>query len=127
MPETPPTAHVRPFTDWLREQSHGRTHDELTEALAEVAAAVRETGKKGTLTLVITIAPFDKGQSHALVVTDAVKKALPQHDRRKTVFFASDVGNLTKEDPMQPAFEGLREVPAPATAEAVELKKGQRA
>ena len=115
------TVHVRPFADWLREQSNGRTHDELTEALAALAASVRETGKKGTLTLAVTIAPFDKGQSHALVVTDSVKVALPQHDRRKTVFFANEAGNLTKDDPQQPTFEGLREVPAPALAEAVEL------
>lgn len=108
--------HTRPFADWLREQSAGRTHDELTEALGEVAAAVKETGKKGTITLTISVAPFDKGMGAALVVTDAVKKVVPQHDRRKTVFYADESGNLTKDDPMQPTFEGLREVPATASA-----------
>lgn len=113
--------HVRPFADWIREQSAGRTHDELTEALAEVVAAVKDTGKKGSLTLTIQVAPFDKGMTAALVVTDAVKKNVPQHDRRKTVFYADDAGNLTKDDPMQPTFEGLREVPA--TSGAIDIKE----
>ncbi len=109
------TEHVRPFADWLREQSAGRTHDELTDALAEVATAVKETGKKGAITLTITLAPFDKGVGSALTVTDVVKKNVPQHDRRKSIFYADDNGNLTRDDPRQPTFEGLREVPAAVT------------
>ena len=109
------TDHVRPFSDWLREQQSGRTHDELTDALATLAAAVKETGKKGSISLTITVAPFDKGNGAALTVTDLVKVALPQHDRRKSIFYADDNGNLTRDDPMQPTFEGLREVPAATT------------
>lgn len=106
------TPHHRPFADWLREQQSGRTHDELTDALAEVVAAVRDTGKKGTLTLQVTVAPFDKTNSAAVMVTDVVKKAVPQPERRRAIFYADDAGNLTRDDPRQPAFEGLREVPA---------------
>ncbi len=115
--------HVRPFADWLREQQSGRTHDELTEALAQLAASVKETGKKGTLTLAVTIAPFDKGNGGALTVTDLVKLALPQHDRRKSIFYADDTGNLTRDDPMQPTFEGLREVTTPTTASTERQEK----
>ena len=43
------TDHVRPFADWLREQQSGRTHDELTEALAALAAAVKETDRKSVV------------------------------------------------------------------------------
>ena len=103
----------RPFADWLREQSNGRTLDELSDALADVSAAVRETGKKGTLTLTITISPVKNGGG-ALVVADQVKALAPKPDRRTSVFYADDHGNLTREDPRQPTFEGLREVPAPA-------------
>lgn len=105
----------KPFAAWLQEQQSGRTHDELTDALAALAAAVKETGKKGVLTLSITVAPFDKGNGAALTVTDVVKVSLPQHDRRKSIFYADDDGNLTRDDPMQPTFEGLREVPAAPT------------
>lgn len=110
-----PDQHVRPFVDWLREQSGGRTHDELTDALAELVIAVKDTGKKGSLTLTITVAPFDKATTNTLTVTDQVKVTLPQHDRRKSIFFGDDAGNLTRENPLQPTFEGLREVPAAPT------------
>lgn len=106
--------HIRPFADFLREQSAGKTHDDLTTGLAEVVAAVKDTGKKGTITLTITVAPLDKN-GNALTVTDSIKKAVPQHDRRKSIFYADNSGNLTKDDPMQPTFEGLRVAPsAPA-------------
>ncbi|MCV2395952.1 hypothetical protein OEB99_16675 [Actinotalea sp. M2MS4P-6] len=110
-----PDPHVRPFADWLREQSSGRTHDELTDGLAELVRAVKDTGKKGVLTLTISIAPFDKATTNTLTVTDVVKVALPQHDRRKSIFYGDDAGNLTRENPLQPTFEGLREVPASPT------------
>lgn len=113
---------TRPFADFLREQSAGRTHDDLTTGLAEVVAAVKDTGKKGTITLTITVAPLDKN-GNALTVTDAIKKVVPQHDRRKSIFYADDAGNLTKDDPMQPTFEGLREVPAIATPITLQEKQ----
>lgn len=113
---SPAEGHVRPFADWLREQSGGRTHDDLTEALAEVVTAVGDTGKKGTVTLTITVAPLDKNGGSALTVTDAIKKAVPQHDRRKSIFYGDKAGNLLRDDPRQPTFEGLTEVPQPVTA-----------
>lgn len=113
-------SHTRPFADFLREQSAGRTHDDLTTALAEVVSAVKDTGKKGTVTLTVTVAPLDKN-GNALTVTDVVKKVIPQHDRRKSIFYADDSGNLTKDDPMQPTFEGLRV--APSTPAPINLQE----
>ena len=113
---------VRPFADWLREQSGGTTHEELSEKLAELAAAVKEVGKKGTLTFTITIAPFDKVDPSVVTVADEVKVNLPQHDRRKAVFYADDFGNLTRDNPMQPTFEGLREVGTPSIIDIKEKK-----
>lgn len=104
---------TRPFADWLREQSAGKTHDDLTEALAEVVAGVKDTGKKGTLTLTITIAPLDKAGT-AMTVQDVVKKVVPQHDRRKSIFYPTASGSLVRDDPQQPTFEGLQALPTPA-------------
>lgn len=116
--------HVRPFADFLREQSGGRTHEELTDALAEVVAAVRDTGKKGTLTLTINVTPLKNGGG-ALTVTDTVKKGVPVHDRRASIFYATDSGSLTRDDPQQPTFEGLQEVPSPVVRELPTLKEKQ--
>lgn len=45
---TTTTDPPRLFADFIAEQSGGRTHEELSVALAQVAAAVRDTGKKGS-------------------------------------------------------------------------------
>lgn len=104
---------IRPFADWLRDQSRGQTHDELGEALHDLVARVRDTGKKGTLQLTIAIEPI-KGDTDVLRVSDEIKLKLPEHDREGSIFYATDGNNLTRTDPRQLTFEGLKEVPAPA-------------
>lgn len=107
---------IRPFADFLREQSKGHTHEELGEALHDLVARVKDTGKKGSLTLVITVEPT-KG-TDALTVADEIKLKLPEHDRDASLFFTDKLGNLTRRDPNQLEFEGLRgldDQTAPAT------------
>lgn len=101
---------VRPFADWLREQQQGITHDELSEALHDLVGSVRDTGKKGTLTFTVTVAPL-KENVDVLVVTDDVKVARPKPDRKSSMFYPDAHGNLTRTDPNQLAFESLHEVP----------------
>lgn len=114
---------VRPFADWLREQSKGATHDELSQALHDLTARVIDTEKKGTLVLSITVQPL-KGQVDALVVSDEIRLKLPEHDRKASLFYPDRQGNLTRSDPNQLEFESLREVPPPnvdlATGEILE-------
>lgn len=100
---------VRPFGDWLREQSAGKTHDELSEALWDLVARVRDTGKKGTVSLTVTVSTM-KGDTDVLVVSDEIKLRLPEHDRKASLFYPDKNGNLTRTDPNQLAFESLREV-----------------
>lgn len=100
---------VRPFADWLREQSSGKTHEELSDALYDLIGRVRDTGKKGTVTLVVSVAPL-KGDSNVLIVADEIKLRLPEHDRKASLFYPDEHGNLTRRDPNQLVFESLREV-----------------
>lgn len=100
---------IRPFADFLREQSGGNTHDELSEALWDLVARVRDTGKKGTVSLTVTVAPM-KGSDNVLVITDEIKLRVPEHDRKASLFYADKTGNLTRQDPNQLTFESLREV-----------------
>lgn len=114
---------VRPFADWLREQSKGTTHDELSDALFDLIGRVRDTGKKGSLQLTVTVAPL-KGDVNVLVVSDEIKLRLPEHDRNASLFYPDRHGNLTRQDPNQLAFESLREVPSrvdPITGEIKEI------
>lgn len=103
---------IRPFSDWLREQSHGKTHEEMGEGLYDLVQRVLDTGKKGTLSLTITVAPMDKDVS-VLVVSDEIKLRLPEHDRKASLFYPGKDGNLSRTDPGQLTFESLREVPPP--------------
>lgn len=103
---------VRPFADFLREQSRGTTHEELSDGLHDLVQRVRDTGKKGTITLAITV-ELMKGSDKAVIVSDEIKLKLPEHDRDTSLFFADSDGNLVRNDPDQLAFESLREVPPP--------------
>ena len=101
MPSTkidPDDIVVRPFADWLLEQSNGNTHDELGEALHDLIARVTDTGKRGSLSLTVTVAPM-KDDLEILVVTDEIKLKLPEHDRKPSIFYPGEHGNLSRKDP----------------------------
>lgn len=90
---------VRPFADWLREQARGHSHEELSQALHDLVVRCQDTGRKGSLTYVVTIDP--KNDEGILVVGDEIKLKLPEHDRAKSLFWADADGNLTRRDPNQ--------------------------
>lgn len=119
------TDHMRPFLDLLAEQSKGRTKEELTEAMHDLVTAVTATGKKGTLTLKLTVEPLKDSDGQMVKVADAVAVSLPRTDRKPSLFYAKD-GNLQRDNPLQQKFEGLREVPAPeAPAESANQKEAK--
>ncbi len=107
------TDRIRPFADWLREQSGGDTHEELGEGLHDLIARVRDTGKGGTLQLTVSVKPL-KDDLNVLIVTDEIKLKLPEHDRKGSMFYADDDNNLVRSDPRQMTFDSLREVPPPS-------------
>lgn len=113
----------RPFATFLLEQNRGRTHQELSVGLRDLVAKVEDTGKKGSITLTITIEPL-KGNEEALQVSDVIKLNLPEHNRGASIFFRGRDGNLQRDDPNQESLFGdLRELPPPpgvnpATGEA---------
>lgn len=75
---------------------------ECEKALEEVVQGVRKTGKSGKLTLVLTVRAADKGpEVETVFLGDAVKAEVPQMDKKQTLFFATDKGQLTKQDPRQ--------------------------
>lgn len=81
----------------------GRLHARLSEQLAAVSAAVVETGKKGTVTLKLTVAPLPRADPNTLVVTGSSASNVPEPDESSptSIFFADDGGNLSRTDPRQ--------------------------
>lgn len=102
---------ARPFMDVLREHRAGRTHDDLTDELQKIVAAVTETNKGGSLTLKIDVKPHGDG---AVMVLAAVTAKLPRAQGGSAIFFVTPENNLERQDPRQ-ADRPLRAIP---TAEA---------
>jgi hypothetical protein len=96
------TPYVRPFADFLREQSAGETQAELSEALRELASRVKNTGKPGTLTLVIKVEPVKA--SDGLAVSDEIRLKLPDYERAGSLMFTDRDGNLIGNNPNQLGF-----------------------
>ncbi len=100
---------ARPFMDFLREHRNGLTHDQLSDALNELVAAVTAENKSGTLTLKIGIKP--SGNSGALEVSAEVKTTPPKSAPGVAIFWPSPENNLVRQDPRQMAMT-LQEIPA---------------
>ena len=103
---------ARAFHDFLREHRGGVTHDDISDALQTVVAAVVEEGKVGTLTITIKIKPL--GKADGLEVSADVKASPPKTTPGVSIFFVSPENNLVRQDPRQQSME-LREV-GPAMA-----------
>lgn len=101
---------VRPFADWLAEQRNGVAATELAEALHDLIAAVGEHVKAGKLVLTIDVAPATKGDASILAVTDTITVKAPKGERGASLFFTTDGGNLSRQDPRQQRMP-LRTVP----------------
>jgi len=93
--------------DFLREHRNGVTHDDLSDALQALVAAVTEEGKGGTLTFSVAVKPM--GKSDGLEVSADVKIKPPKPTPGVSIFFASPENNLVRQDPRQQAME-LREI-----------------
>lgn len=103
---------VRPFADFLIEHNRGAGHTKAGEALQRVVGAVLETGKKGSVTLQVTVEPM-KNAPDTLLTTVVVNEKVPVDPPKAAVFYADDDGNLTRKDPNQLDFDSLKEVEAP--------------
>ncbi len=100
---------ARPFIDTLRELRAGQTEEDLAHELNALVEAVTATGKKGTLTLTITVQKVTKNSDQLLLVDD-VKTKLPKADRGASIFWPTAENNLVRHDPRQGKLE-LRKAP----------------
>jgi hypothetical protein len=91
----------RDFSAILFEINKGDSHRELSEALAELVAAVQLTGKGGSLGYTLKVQPH-QGNSAIVTVTDQITRKVPEADRRTSIFFVDDkTSSLVRNDPHQ--------------------------
>jgi len=91
---------TRPFADVLLELAKGRVHNEASIALQDLVEAVQSTGKKGSVTLTVVVAPSKaEGQ---VEVTAEVKPKPPRSTPPTSLFFITSDHNLSRTNPEQP-------------------------
>lgn len=110
---------ARPFTDSLREYRNGALVRHLTDAQAEVLAAVAKHRKKGSLTLSMTFTP-EEGSERGIQVDASVSIKVPKPSLPKALFYVAD-GGLFRNDPGQ--TEMFEEVVDPVTGEVTDRPK----
>lgn len=103
-------AHVRPFADVLSEVNRGVIADEAATELAKLVSAVQQTGKKGTLKVLIEVAPV-KGNDTIVQVSGAVDVRAPRPASPTSFFYPDDDGNLSRNDPNALPLFPERDIP----------------
>lgn len=103
---------MKPLALFLQEINGGTTHAACTADLAELFKTVQETGRKGALKLVLTVAPGTKGAGiDKVIVTVDRTLALPKADQPADFFWLTEEGEPTRKHPRQHELE-LRDATA---------------
>lgn len=96
----------RAFALFMQDIRDGRTHSELTAALDELLAAVRNTGKAGSISLEIKVKPASRGSEvDKVVITDKVTSKIPKPERGDDFFWVTDDNTLSRNHPRQHALD----------------------
>lgn len=74
---------------------------DVDSAIAEVVQAVQETGKKGAITITLSIERKDTKSGSVISITDKIKQKLPELPTPETYLWSDDAGNLFEDDPRQ--------------------------
>jgi hypothetical protein len=91
---------MRLITDVLRDIRKGRPVEEASMALADVVRAVDETGKEGSVTIVLKVKPAKHGGPEKTLLAE-VKAKKPIAEIAPAVFFSDAEGDLFRIDPRQ--------------------------
>lgn len=91
------------FMNTIMEMRNGQTAVECTQKFSELISAIMDTGKKGVLTLKVTVAPgrMLHGQVKDVEITHACTLTKPEFDPGKSIFYTTEEGELTRHDPGQ--------------------------
>jgi|GEM_PF-5110975 len=108
--EAAPTP-VKTVSSILMEHRGGGLHNEASEELQTVVKAVKDTQKKGSLTITISVEPA-KDDEDSVVLSDTLKVNAPRPTTKPSRWFTDDHGNVSRTNPRQSEITGLRDVSA---------------
>lgn len=116
---------TKPFTLFLAEVNDGNTGAALTADLAELLATVQRTGRSGSLTLKVKVAPATKSQATGSVdkvnLTCERKLELPKPEAPTDFYWLTDAAELSRNHPRQQSLE-LRDVAGSGVVNSSDLK-----
>lgn len=92
--------------DTLREIRSGAFLEDVTAELNDLVRAVRQTDKKGSITIKLDIDPI-KGDADMVTVSDTITTKAPKPEQAPTLFYTTVEANLQLRNPAQPKLPGL--------------------
>ena len=101
------------FLTVLGELRKGLTASELSDDLAALIKSVRDTGKKGGLTIKLEFIPSSGGETVLVTADWSLKEPLP--NKASTTFFTTDDNLLVRHDPRQREMFGVVQGNKPPT------------
>lgn len=112
------------FTDIMSQIRGGFALTVAGRKLEELTKAVRETGKKGSITFTISVEP-DKVDENVVNVVPKIVAKIPEKGFTPGVFFVDENGKLTREDPRQLEMLKEQEAQGIANISAQQSRLGQ--
>ena len=107
------------FLATLQKHRSGGLLSDASTKLAELTAAVHATGKRGKLTIQLSVVPASAGES-CITLHDVVEAKIPRQPAPASIWFTTPAGELLKENPaqveMQPVVVQAEAQPRPFTA-----------
>jgi len=113
---------IRPFDEVIRQINNGQLVEEITNEMTEVIAAVRATGKKGTITVTLALHPRGPNNEQ-MEVRPSIKGAAPELGRPISLFYVNDDDGLQRDDPLQNPLPGITSVAD--AAENIDTETGE--
>ncbi len=104
------------FAAFLVQHSRGEAHERVSADFHELLAAVNEHGKKGSLTLTVSVEPPKGGMdgSPVAISIDSALKA-PKASAPPSLYYVDDDGRPTRNDPRQTSVFDVRDLPTTKT------------
>lgn len=88
------------FLTTLQKHRSGGLLADASTKLAELVAGVHATGKRGRMTITLSVVPASAGQS-CITFHDDIKTQVPRQPMPSSLWFTQPDGSLVKENPAQ--------------------------
>ncbi len=109
------------FSQQIAHLAKGTLDAELTLALTDLVKAINDHGKKGSITLTLSLKPeVQNGEVKMISIKPDVKVSSPQPQRLSSIMWPTYDGDLLRNDPDQGTLD-LKTVDVEQTGKAKEL------